>query len=44
MQNALTRMQDFFTNTLPLDRKIKPSVAGVSENGRKKKWFPPTRK
>ena len=32
-------MQDLFTNTFPLDGKIKPSVAGVSENGRKKMSF-----
>ena len=36
-------MQDLFTNTFPLDGKIKPSVAGVSENGRKKNEFPPAR-
>ena len=36
-------MQDLFTNTFPLDGKIKLSVAGVSENGRKK-WFPLARK
>ena len=29
-------MQNMFTNTFPLDGKIKLSVAGVSENGRKK--------
>ena len=28
-------MQDLFTNKFPLDGKIKLSVAGVSENGRK---------
>ena len=33
--NDLTRMQDLFTNTFPLDGEIKLSVAGVSENGRK---------
>ena len=32
-------MQDLFINTFSLNWKIKPSVAGVSENGRKK-WFP----
>ena len=31
-------MQDLFTNTFPLDGKIKLSVAGESQNGRKK-WF-----
>ena len=31
-------MQDLFKNKIPLDGKIKLSVAGVSENGRKK-WF-----
>ena len=36
-------MQDLFTNTFPLDGKIKLSVAGVSENGRKKR-FPLARK
>ena len=36
-------MQDLFTNMFPLDGKIKLSVAGVSENGRKK-WFPLARK
>ena len=36
-------MQDLFTNPFPLGGKIKLSVAGVSENGRKK-WFPLTRK
>ena len=34
----LTRMQNLFKNTFPLDGKIKLPVAGVSENGRKK-WF-----
>ena len=29
-------MQNMFTNTFPLDGKIKLSVAGVSENERKK--------
>ena len=29
-------MQDLFTNTFSLGRKIKLSVAGLSENGRKK--------
>ena len=28
-------MQDLFTYTFPLDEKIKPLEAGVSENGRK---------
>ena len=38
-------MHDLFTNTFPLDGKIKLSVAGaVSGNGRKKKWFPLARK
>ena len=37
-------MQDLFTNTFPLDGKIKLSVAGVSENGKKKRWFPLVRK
>ena len=32
-------MQDLFTNTFPLDGKIKLSVVGVCENGREKKWF-----
>ena len=32
-------MQYLFTNTFPLDRKIKLSVAGVPENGRKKIVF-----
>ena len=32
-------MQDSFKNTFPQDGKIKLSVAGVFENGRKK-WFP----
>ena len=36
-------MQDLFTNTFPLDGKIRLLVAGVSEN-RKKKWFPLARK
>ena len=39
----LTRMQNLFTNTFPLDRKIKLPVAGVSEN-RRKNWFPLARK
>ena len=32
-------MQDLFRNTYPLDRKMKLSVAGVSENGGKKMVF-----
>ena len=32
-----------FTNTFPLDGKVKLSVAGESENGRKK-WFTLARK
>ena len=28
-------MQELFTNTFPLDGRIKLSVAGVSENGKK---------
>ena len=36
-------MQDLFTSTFPSDGKIRLSVAGVSENGRKK-WFPLVRK
>ena len=36
-------MQDLFTNMFSLDGKIKLSVAGVSENERKK-WFPLPRK
>ena len=36
-------MQDLFTNMFSLVGKIKLSVAGVSENGRKK-WFPLPRK
>ena len=28
-------MQDVFTSKFPLDRKIKLSVAGLSENGKK---------
>ena len=31
----LTEMHELFKNTFPLDGKIKLSVAGVSENGRK---------
>ena len=34
----LTRMQDLFTNKFSLDGKVNQSVAGVSENTRKK-WF-----
>ena len=30
------QIQDLFTNTFPLDGKIKLRVAGVSENGRNK--------
>ena len=36
-------MQDLLTDKFPLDQKIKLSVAGVSENGRKK-GFPLARK
>ena len=36
-------MQNLFTNTFPLEGKIKLSVAGESQNGRKK-WFPLARK
>ena len=36
-------MQDLFANTSPLDEKMKLSVAGVTENGRRK-WFPLARK
>ena len=32
----LTGMQESFKNAIPLDGKIKLSVAGVSENGRRK--------
>ena len=34
---------DLFANAFPLNGKISLSVAGVSENGRKK-WFPLARK
>ena len=37
------RMQGWFTNTFPLEGKIKQSVARVYDNGRKK-WFPLPRK
>ena len=36
--------QNAFKNTFPQEEKIKLAVAGVYQNGRKKKWFPLARK